>query len=1285
MKKIILIFLLATLSFALSIEEAKELFDKKQKYKEAIEIFKQYPNNGEAQYYMGKVYLYGIGVNKNATKSYDYAKKSADQNNPNGLNLLGILYQDGIGVEKDELEALFYYKMAAKLGSWKATSNLANLYKNGNRVVKRDLNKSIQYYKKLIDYKQYKAYADIAEIYYYDFKDYINALKYYLNFDKYYNDSYIQNRIGNLYEKNNKDELAYKYYIKAIKTNNKDFYAISDLAKLERKYKNKFNTTIGIDLLKEFVFVEHNQEAMNHLYFYYGVKELTKNRLIKLYNIGYQRAGCRLSIEYQNINNSDFDFKKSYQIATNIINKNKQSKEISQCYINLANLYQQGYYVAKDLNKTLDLKNIVYKINPNYVNAEDIAHTYIYKIKDYENAKKWYKKAYELSKDKKYLTIVDDYIKKLPKFNDNNISTKEQKLYPIIGNFDNKNQVTSTLESSKYYFIATSLKDIRMYDKNNLKLLKTFRGWIGTGVDGITIQMAYDEIHQLLYATGINSTADLLKNDIIKVFDIQNGKIINTIYNKNSYLSQYLEISKDGKWLVSINQQNNMLNIINTKTNIIQFYHFNNREIFTKAKIIQDKNDYIIKVLTKDNKLYSFSVKKARQIKVESFNNQIKFRTFNYKHTQNILKNKISNGNKNKILKEIYNQFNLNLSNLKSKNKNLTKLNVKLLKYNRIIEVYKKDKLLFDIDTLQKSIKILNYKIIDDKYIVILFSDMTISGIYNLEGRQIVKFVTNNIQKKILYKDNRLVTYGDDNILNIWEISNLEQYKLKDNQYDMDIVKSFSKMFSGNILDIFTDKLDTDTLVYMSKSMNLNYITTENQIKYFFKLLLLKKYSIYPIASLYIKDNEWILYNHKGYFAASKNGKDLIKYHLNQGLYKEAKIIENKQLFDKFYRPDLIKKILNGEKVDFDIDIKVVIQNTKPPKLSILKSKLIDDKNLDLTYQICDMGSGISNTNLIINDIAINPHNTRGFIIEPMKQKENKCKIYKNTITLNNGNNTIAIKSYDKDKLISVTSKEIAVQTTYKSSKKVNLHLVTLAVSNYRDSSLNLKYAVSDVKAIEDKIKLKSKKLFKHIYTYRVHDKNLSKRNLSKIFDNISNKIDVNDVFILYIAGHGITSIKDGLYYLLPYNITDTSANGLQKYAISINDIKDQLSKIVSNKSLILLDTCESGGAIKDFATRGLEQRMALERLSYATGRNYIVASSKNQAALEGYKNHGVFTYSVLEAFSKAYFGDDTTLSVSALASYIENNVPKITNEKFHYEQFPQKYLNGTDFPIGMK
>jgi len=62
-KKILLLLLFSTYLFAGTIEDAKKLFYNKQ-YKEALEIFNQYQNDSGAQYYLGKVYLDGLGVKK---------------------------------------------------------------------------------------------------------------------------------------------------------------------------------------------------------------------------------------------------------------------------------------------------------------------------------------------------------------------------------------------------------------------------------------------------------------------------------------------------------------------------------------------------------------------------------------------------------------------------------------------------------------------------------------------------------------------------------------------------------------------------------------------------------------------------------------------------------------------------------------------------------------------------------------------------------------------------------------------------------------------------------------------------------------------------------------------------------------------------------------------------------------------------------------------------------------------------------------------------------------------
>jgi hypothetical protein len=51
---------------------------------------------------------------------------------------------------------------------------------------------------------------------------------------------------------------------------------------------------------------------------------------------------------------------------------------------------------------------------------------------------------------------------------------------------------------------------------------------------------------------------------------------------------------------------------------------------------------------------------------------------------------------------------------------------------------------------------------------------------------------------------------------------------------------------------------------------------------------------------------------------------------------------------------------------------------------------------------------------------------------------------------------------------------------------------------------------------------------------------------------------------------------------------------------------------------------------------RGMAEKTAIARLTRATGRATIVASTDSQPALEGYKGHGMFTYVLLEAFHQA-------------------------------------------------
>lgn len=128
---------------------------------------------------------------------------------------------------------------------------------------------------------------------------------------------------------------------------------------------------------------------------------------------------------------------------------------------------------------------------------------------------------------------------------------------------------------------------------------------------------------------------------------------------------------------------------------------------------------------------------------------------------------------------------------------------------------------------------------------------------------------------------------------------------------------------SGHTGDITSIALEGDTLVSISiddtiRLWNLSGLSAADRNK----VLL-------PTLNLFIsKNDEYVAWTEDGYFTASKNGANLVGYHINQGVNKEARYVSMAQLYNDFYRPDLIERVLKGEDIsDYSQDLGEVLRS----------------------------------------------------------------------------------------------------------------------------------------------------------------------------------------------------------------------------------------------------------------------------------------------------------------------------------------------------------------------
>jgi hypothetical protein len=249
--------------------------------------------------------------------------------------------------------------------------------------------------------------------------------------------------------------------------------------------------------------------------------------------------------------------------------------------------------------------------------------------------------------------------------------------------------------------------------------------------------------------------------------------------------------------------------------------------------------------------------------------------------------------------------------------------------------------------------------------------------------------------------------------------------------------------------------------------------------------------------------------------------------------------------------------------------------------------------------------------------------------------------------------------------------------------ERPRMYVLAVGVDKYRMPDLELRYAVNDTFKFSKALELVGSALFAKVETTILANEQVTEDAIAAAFGRIGADAKTGDVFVLYLAGHG-TSIE-GKYYYYPQTLDFRAGQTVETHGIGQDKWQAWLAKVGHvEKSVLFLDTCYGGAATALVrGTRFTVIQAAVDQLKRATGQNLIAAS--RVAAFEGYREHGVLTYALLEALHKGDESGDDSVRVGGLADYVNGRVPEITQELFGQQQWPIRRLSGIDFPIGIR
>lgn len=423
------------------------------------------------------------------------------------------------------------------------------------------------------------------------------------------------------------------------------------------------------------------------------------------------------------------------------------------------------------------------------------------------------------------------------------------------------------------------------------------------------------------------------------------------------------------------------------------------------------------------------------------------------------------------------------------------------------------------------------------------------------------------------------------------------------------------------------------------------------------------------------EDGEWIVTTSNGYYNSSPKGDQ----YLNVKVGGKDYTIE--QLRESFYRPDLVKVALSGGSLR---ELKNVADVKPPPVVAIVDTpKSVDKSDAVITLKISDAGGGIGDIRLYLNGSAVMLDSTRALKIVASNQNE-IYKTYK--LKLSSGVNTIRAIAFNADNTMQSTNAIHEITASYNIISKPSLYALVIGINEYKNPKLHLNFAVADATLFADTLEMGASPLFDKVEVKRLSSKKETTReNIMKELKAMQS-LNPDDLFVLYVASHG--TVDDGEYFLITSNVGSTRTERLKTDAIGQSVFTELIGNIPTTKKLIIIDTCNAG-ALGDaiqvaILTRGMSEDTAMKILSRAVGSTILSASTSMQEALEGYQGHGLFTYVLAEGLKgKADKGNTGYVKTTALADYVDNEVPALAEKIYNRAQYPTISISGQAFPIG--
>lgn len=420
--------------------------------------------------------------------------------------------------------------------------------------------------------------------------------------------------------------------------------------------------------------------------------------------------------------------------------------------------------------------------------------------------------------------------------------------------------------------------------------------------------------------------------------------------------------------------------------------------------------------------------------------------------------------------------------------------------------------------------------------------------------------------------------------------------------------------------------------------------------------------------------DRWLAWMPDGIFDHSDAAWNIAAWHIERSPDQAADIVTVGQLYELSYRPDLLRRAFLGESLGLDERVRArrTVAAGLPPAVDLSSTATADGGSAEVVIKARDRGLGVARAAIRVNGVTVALEDL------PAAARSGAVAELRRTVPLRGGQNQIEAVAYSADGSVESPPVRATVGSGAAApAPRPRLFGLVVGIDAYAAPELRLAFAGADARAFAAALKRSAQPVFRGVSSRLLRDRQAGRDGIVAALREMAAAAGPDDVFLLYLAGHGVN--LDGRYHFLTAGLDGTTEDAIARHSIDQDTLGQLLAAVPAGQAVVVLDTCYAGAFKPD--DPDLLIRTGNRKLARLTGRAFLTAANDEQEAAEGYHGHGVFTYTLLEALTGRAGSD--TVTVGFLGDHARSRVPLLAKQTFDHRQTPVFTLSGRDFAIG--